>query len=363
MRPVRRRHREWRGTYAPPGLDPIPGGGTDEALVCDYGPAGVSRDDIVTADELGALPAAAGGRTGAVRLVVITGVEVGPAALAVVDSLNLNSLEREDVLSDGHQVKIAALESSRAAGDGFLALLPFAVVDGEQVVHTRLALVQRGSTVVVLQETELAPVASVVARIRDGAGRVRQMSANYLAYLMIDGVADAGSSVSALLLDRLEDVEERILEGHTGRALFREVQDLRLLSVWARRTVAGLRDELAAELGPGEGVFEAAVRPYASDCLEHASMVQDGLESRREQAASLVPLYTAISGAAMNEVMKTLTIIATIFIPLTFIAGIYGMNFATMPELAWRWGYPAVLLVMAIVAGGMIWYFRRRRWM
>ena len=70
-----------------------------------------------------------------------------------------------------------------------------------------------------------------------------------------------------------------------------------------------------------------------------------------------------ISGAAMNEVMKTLTIIATIFIPLTFIAGIYGMNFATMPELAWRWGYPAVLLVMAIVAGGMIWYFRRRRWM
>ncbi len=91
-------------------------------------------------------------------------------------------------------------------------------------------------------------------------------------------------------------------------------------------------------------------------------MVRDALETRREQAASLVPLYAAISGAAMNEVMRTLTVIATIFIPLTFIAGIYGMNFVNMPELQWRWGYPAVLAVMAICGGAMVWYFRRKRW-
>ena len=92
-------------------------------------------------------------------------------------------------------------------------------------------------------------------------------------------------------------------------------------------------------------------------------MLRESFEARREQTTTLVPLYSAISSEATNAVMKVLTIIATIFIPLTFIAGIYGMNFVHMPGLGWRWGYPTALAVMAFVAVGMVWFFRRRKWL
>jgi len=229
-------------------------------------------------------------------------------------------------------------------------------------VHSRIALAQFGRIVVLFYDVDTPVVRVLFDRIRRGTGRVRFMPANYVAYLVIDAVVDTHSGVSAFLLEQLEDLEEQILEGRTDQALFRWIQDIRIVSVWVRRLMSHLEHEITGAVHPEAEVFEESVLPFAADVHEHTGMIQDSLETRREQAASLIPLYTAISGSAMNEIMKTLTIIATIFIPLTFVAGIYGMNFERMPELSWPWGYPMVLAGMVALAGGMIWWFRRRKW-
>ncbi|MEX2442731.1 MAG: CorA family divalent cation transporter [Alkalispirochaeta sp.] len=360
----RKRHVEWRGEYTPPGESTTSRGGVARATVYDFGPEGVGREEELNVEELRSLPAPAGGPTAAVRLITVAGRPLGPAHDAAAAMMPLTALEREDLFSVGHQVKVAPLAGESTGTDpGALLLLPFAVAVGGEIVHSRISLVQSGETIVLFYDTETPVVTVLLDRIRSGAGRVRSMPANYVAYVVIDAVVDTQSGVSAFLLEQLEDMEEQILEGRTDRELFRWIQDVRLVSVWVRRLMSNLEHEISAAAAPEAGVFVESVLPFAVDVREHTEMIQDSLETRRERAASLIPLYTAISGAAMNEIMKTLTIIATIFIPLTFVAGIYGMNFVRMPELGWRWGYPVVLGVMTIIAGGMVWYFHRRKWL
>ncbi len=397
-----KRHVEWRGEYTPPGESVTVRGGVSRATVYDFGPRGVSREMELEAAELRNLPALSGDDRATVRLITVAGRPLGPAHEAAAAALPLTSLEREDLFSVGHQVKIASMAASfagpeyaaaavpehatdgedasdgedstgeehstgpdhpSAADRGALVLLPFAAALGGEIVHSRISLAQFGPTVVLFCDNETPVVNVLLDRIRHGTGRVRTMPANYIASLMLDAVVDTQSGVSAFLLEQLEDMEEQILAGRTDRELFRWIQDIRLVSVWVRRLMSNLEHELTAAVAPEATIFDTTVLPFAEDVREHTEMLQDSLETRREQAASLIPLYTAISGAAMNEIMKTLTIIATIFIPLTFVAGIYGMNFVWMPELGWKWGYPTILGGMLVLAGGMVWYFRRRKWL
>lgn len=359
-----KRHVEWRGEYTPPGESVTVRGGVSRATVYDFGPRGVSREMELEAAELRNLPALSGDDRATVRLITVAGRPLGPAHEAAAAALPLTSLEREDLFSVGHQVKIAIIAQQSAEDErGVLVLLPFAAALEGEIVHSRISLAQFGQTVVLFYDNETPVMNVLLDRIHHGTGRVRTMPANYIASLMLDAVVDTQSGVSAFLLEQLEDMEEQILAGRTDRELFRWIQDIRLVSVWVRRIMSNLEHELTAAVAPEATIFDTTVLPFAEDVREHTEMLQDSLETRREQAASLIPLYTAISGAAMNEIMKTLTIIATIFIPLTFVAGIYGMNFAWMPELGWKWGYPVILGGMLVLAGGMVWYFRRRKWL
>jgi magnesium transporter len=360
----KRRHVEWRGEYSPPGESTTVSGGIANATVYDFGPSGVSRETELSAEQVSHLPPPAGDDSSVVRLIIVAGRPLGPAHDAAAANLPLTALEREDLFSTGHQVKISPVVDPLSEGErGVLVLLPFAVALNGEIVHSRISLAQFGRTVVLFYDTHTPVIDVLLDRIRTGAGRVRSMPANYLSYLIVDAVVDTESGVSAFLLEQLEDMEEQILEGRTDRELFRWIQDIRLVSVWVRRLMSNLEQELSGAVAAESPAFVEEVMPFVVDAREHTEMIQDSLETRREQAASLIPLYTAISGAAMNEIMKTLTIIATIFIPLTFVAGIYGMNFEKMPELGWPWGYPVVLGVMTTIAGGMVWFFRRRKWL
>lgn len=366
----RKRHVEWRGEYAPPGEAATARGGVSRATVYDFGPRGVSRVAELGAEELRDLHPLAGDDTAAVRLIAVAGRPLGPAHEAAAAAIPLTGLEREDLFSVGHQVKIASMAAHSSGGEhssgaerGVLVLLPFAAALAGEIVHSRISLAQFGRTVVLFYDNETPVVNVLLDRIRTGTGRVRAMPANYVASLILDAAVDTQSGVSAFLLEQLEDMEEQILAGRTDRELFRWIQDIRLVSVWVRRLMSNLEHELTAAVASDAAIFDEEVLPFADDVREHTEMLQDSLETRREQAASLIPLYTAISGAAMNEIMKTLTIIATIFIPLTFVAGVYGMNFVWMPELSWKWGYPVILGIMLVLAGGMVWYFRRRKWL
>ncbi len=204
-------------------------------------------------------------------------------------------------------------------------------------------------------------------RIRGNKGRIRRSGADYLAYAVLDAVVDAWFPVLEEYGERLEGLEETILlrpDYTTVSTIHRVKRDL----LDMRRTVWPTRETVNSLIREEDRV-KAETRLYLRDCYDHVIQVIDMVESYRDMASGLMDFYLSSVSNRMNEVMKVLTIIATIFIPLTFIAGIYGMNFNpeaspwNMPELNWRYGYVTVWGLMLILAGGMVYLFRRRGWL
>ncbi len=205
-------------------------------------------------------------------------------------------------------------------------------------------------------------------RLRGGKGRIRAASADYLAYALIDAVIDAYFPVLEALEGRLEEVEKLIFPSPDDAAVSRlqqikeQLRELRR-TTWPHRDVVNvlLRDEVP--------FVARETQVYLRDCADHALHVTELADSCRETATDLMGAYLSSLSNRMNEVMKTLTVIAAIFIPLSFLASLYGMNFDrsasrwNMPELGWAWGYPALLLAMGLVACGLLLWFRRRGWL
>jgi magnesium transporter len=196
---------------------------------------------------------------------------------------------------------------------------------------------------------------------------VRGEEADYLAYAVMDAVVDHFFPMLETLGEEIEGLEERVVE-NPGMEIIREIHSLKRKTTAFRRAVWPLRG-VFNKLLTGEGSrFQESTRIYLRDVSDHVFGVLDMLESQRELSSGLLEVYLSSNGNRMNEIMKVLTMIATMFIPLSFIAGLYGMNFKTeisplnMPELGWYWGYPFVLGLMATVAGGLMWFFKKKGW-
>jgi magnesium transporter len=207
----------------------------------------------------------------------------------------------------------------------------------------------------------------VRARLRTSRGRIRSAGADFLAYALLDATIDGYFPVLEAYGTRIEDLEDRMVEqvaAETIHQTHRLRSDLMLLRrfIWPHREAAHalLRDE--------NPLISAETRVYLRDCYDHTVQIIDVVETHRDLCSDLRELYFTQLGTRTNEIMKVLTIIATIFIPLSFVAGLYGMNFDTsvspwnMPELKWRFGYPFALGVMAAVAGSLLYFFWRRGW-
>jgi magnesium transporter len=179
---------------------------------------------------------------------------------------------------------------------------------------------------------------------------------------LIDAVLDGYYPILEQLGDRLQAIEERILyevRPSSQRSIHRIRRDLLVL----RRAVWPQREAVGALVREESLLITPKVRQYLRDCLDHTVQILDVIDTYRELASSLMDTHISTVGQRANEVMKVLTIMASIFIPLTFLAGLYGMNFDYLPELHYAWAYPALLGVMAIVAIGMLIYFRGRGWL
>jgi magnesium transporter len=207
----------------------------------------------------------------------------------------------------------------------------------------------------------------VRTRLRAGKGRSRAAGPDYLAYALLDSVVDAFYPVLEACGDRLDTLEDELF-GHGDSGAARRVHQVRRDLLTVRRAVWPLREELATLVRDPDPLVSEETRVYLRDCYDHVVQMIDLLETYRDLGAGLMEIHLSLLSHRMNEIMKVLTIIATIFIPLTFVVGIYGMNFdpdagpLSMPELRWRWGYPAVMLFMAALAAGMLLYFKRRGW-
>ena len=199
-------------------------------------------------------------------------------------------------------------------------------------------------------------------RIRKGLGRIRKMGADYLAYSLLDIIVDRYFTVIERVGDRIEEMEEQLLTDF-NRTELQDLHEMRSTLLYLRKNILPVRD-LLSDLERGEVPFAGeSFRVYVKDIMEHCVQIVDTVETCREMVTSLFDIYISMSNNRMNEVMKVLTMIATIFIPLTFIVGIYGMNFENMPEIKSRLGYPIVMALMFVIGVGMLFFFRRKKWL
>lgn len=204
-------------------------------------------------------------------------------------------------------------------------------------------------------------------RIRAGKGAIRKQGPDYLAYTLIDSIIDGFFPVLEAYGEQIEELEDEVVANPTRRTIERIYQIRRELLA-LRRAIWPQRDAINSIIRDGSDLISPEVRVYLRDCYDHAVQVMDMVETYRELTSGLMDIYLSSVGNKMNEIMKLLTVISSIFIPLTFIAGVYGMNFSTeksplnMPELNWYWGYPACLGVMGAIAIGLIFFFWRRGW-
>ncbi|NOT30451.1 MAG: magnesium/cobalt transporter CorA [Planctomycetes bacterium] len=201
----------------------------------------------------------------------------------------------------------------------------------------------------------------VRARLEQGTGKLRGSGPDYLVYALLDAIVDEYLPILDKLGLRLEELEERVVEQPT-RALLRELAALRHDLIAIRRDVWPQREALHALLRGDVGGIGEPVKIYLRDVHDHCVQVAEMVEVYREIASGLLNIYMTSIANRTNEVMKVLTVMSTIFIPLTFLVGVWGMNFAHMPELGWRFGYLLVWLFMLVLAGVLFAYFRRRGW-
>lgn len=202
----------------------------------------------------------------------------------------------------------------------------------------------------------------VRSRIEKGKGIIRRQGADYLAYTLLDAIIDGFFPVLELYGERIEELEEEVIVNPTRKTL-QKIYKIRRELLQLRRAIWPQRDAINSLIREGNDLISDEVRVYLRDCYDHTVQVMDMVETYRELASGLMDVYLSAVSNKMNEVMKLLTVVSAIFIPLTFIVGLYGMNFEYMPELKWHWGYPLCLAVMGAIAFGLIFFFWRKGWL
>ena len=222
--------------------------------------------------------------------------------------------------------------------------------------------------VMTFQETGEDVFDIVRKRIKKTVPRVRFMTADYLAYALLDAIVDNYFIVLEQLSEEIDILDDAVSENPTPEHL-NEIRDLKKQLVYTRKAVWPLREVIGGIERAESMLIKESTNPYLRDLYEHAIQVIDTVETFRDMVAGLLDLYHTGIANRMNDVMKVLTIIATVFIPLGFLAGVYGMNFDTgvsafnLPELSFRYGYPLFWTVVVVIAGSLLWFFRRRKWL
>ncbi len=297
------------------------------------------------------------GKAGDVSWIRITGLhEIEPIA-ALGQRIDVHPLVMEDVLSTRQRPKWEAYDDY-----AFLTFRMPRDLPGTRRLETeQVSLIISKDCVISFHEQDHPAFDAVNQRLQDPRTRLRKAGADYLAYALVDVAVDQALAVLDDLYAELETIEERLFVNPES-ADYRRIHRIRRDLTHIRRDTSPLRDVLAS-LGRSELPFMTGeVSPYLRDVSDHVDRAVSGCEHATDICVSLLDSWTAQAGIRMNAVMKVLTVISTVFIPLTFLVGVYGMNFEHMPELAWPWAYPVLWVIMVGLAAGMLIGFRRMRW-
>jgi magnesium transporter len=271
----------------------------------------------------------------------------------------IHPLALEDVAHVGQRPKLEAYDEHL-----FLVLPMLTLSASGHIEVEQISMVVGRGFLVTFQEAPGDVLEPVRARLRSGRGKIRNRGTDFLVYTLLDALVDATFHVLEGLGEQMEALESWVLSNPSAAAAegIQRVHELRRELLVMRRSVWPLREVVAGFQRVDPPFVEPNTQLYLRDVYDHCHQLMDSIELLREMAQSLHELHLSTINNRMNEVMKVLTVMASIFIPLTFIAGVYGMNFEHMPELGVPWAYPAVLAAMGGVAFAMLLFFRVRRW-
>lgn len=271
---------------------------------------------------------------------------------------DLHPLILEDILHTGQRPKFEDFDDYM-----FIVLKMLNYDDEEQSLQAEQVSLVLGSNFVISFQEQVGDVFEQIRdRIRNAKGRIRRMGPDYLVYALIDAVVDNYFIILEKLGEKIESLEEQLVTETTEQTLG-QIHGLKREMIFLRKSVWPLREAISSLERSESLLINKSTGVYLRDVYDHTIQVIDTVESLRDMVSGMLDIYLSSISNKMNAVMKVLTIIATIFIPLTFVAGIYGMNFKYMPELEWRWGYPIVWLVMGAVVVIMLIYFRKKKWL
>jgi len=234
--------------------------------------------------------------------------------------------------------------------------------DKEDMEAEQVSLILGSNFVISFQEREGDVFAPVRDRIRKHKGRIRKAGSDYLAYALLDAIVDNYFLILENVGEKIEDTEQRLAIKPDPETLM-SIRELKKEMIFLRKSIWPLREVINGLDRSESPLIHESTNAYLRDVYDHTIQIIDTVESFRDMISGMLDIYLSSLSNKMNEVMKVLTIFASIFIPLTFIAGLYGMNFRFMPELEWQWGYFAVLFVMVLAGGSMLLYFRRKKWL
>ncbi len=297
-------------------------------------------------------------QSGEVTWINVFGIHDVDLISALGERFNIHPLTLEDIVNTAQRPKAEEFDNYFFV---VLKMMTYSEKTHEIDIET-VSMVFGEGFVISFQERDGDAFDSVRERIRANKGRIRKMAADYLAYALMDAVVDAYFVALEQIGEHIEMVEDEIVANPVS-AQMQEIHRLKREILYLRKSVWPLREEIAAILKTESTLVKEETRVYLRDVYDHTIRVIDMVETSRDILSSMHDIYLSSVSNRMNEVMKVLTIIATIFIPLTFIVGVYGMNFDHMPELRWRWGYLYVWGIMFTMTLAMVGYFRKKRWL
>jgi magnesium transporter len=289
--------------------------------------------------------------------VIIEGLADAKVIESIGEHFAIHPLVLEDILNTHQRPKqeehddylYIVLKSLMATGDTF-------AIDYEQISM----LVMQGFVFTFKEKSDdlLLPV---IARLKNSRGRFRSLGADYLLYAILDTLVDQNFDLLDQLEEALTSLEDEIFANPTPTVLSK-IQGTKRDIIKMRRYISPIRDLIGGLLRSESGLIHDSTHIYLRDVYDHVLRITESIETHRDILSSLLEIYLSSISSKMNEVMKVLTVFASIFIPLTFLTGIYGMNFDFLPELHWNWSYPALWVVFISISVFLLVYFRRRGW-
>ncbi|WP_299799524.1 magnesium/cobalt transporter CorA [uncultured Maribacter sp.] len=296
-------------------------------------------------------------RTDKISWINVVGITDEPFIERIGKHFNLNPLVLEDIVNTEQRPKIDEYD------DYIFGIFRMLYISNEdEIIGEHIALVLHENTVLVFQEVKADVFDGLRDRITSKLGRIRTRGADYLFFALLDAIVDNYFLAIENLNNRIENLEEEVYQ-NPEPIVAKNIQQLKKEVLKIRRWVFPVKELISRLIDTENQLITKDTKLFLRDVLDHTIEINESLQIYREMSMSLMEMYMSNMSNKMNEVMKVLTIMASIFIPLTFIAGVYGMNFENMPELHYKYGYYVVWAVMIILFIGMMFYFKKKKWL